>query len=340
MYYALIRAFQRWYRAQQRDGFPNYFARTISDIGNRNRPVYWYQAQQRDGFPSFLARIIRDIQKPTSGSGWSETRIITDIETGTSQSGWSDIGNRAPSSGNLPSRPPDIEFWDPGGTGSTGDLVGATGNLIMADFLALGISQEFMEFLNRTDGISSGDVANMDRPKADIRKFFTALEVLTGQKLCPDCGFLQPETNKGPSCLNCDVAFEVSPFLDSMKARAERDFLTMTGIEFEHEIARLFTLRGYQMQVTQASHDGGIDIVGSAPGIGEQKVAVQCKRYATTTIGIAEIQRFWGIIASSEYATGFFVTTSSFTSDSLQFSKDKPRLVLIDGRELQKWRSV
>ena len=282
MYYALIRAFQKW-----------------------------YQAQQRDGYPSFFARIIRDIQRSTSQSGGSDSR--------------------APSSGNLPTRPLDMDFSDSGGSGYIK-------NLVKEDFLALGIS---LEFINRIgEKMESGQIATMDWPKADIRKYFTALEVLTGQKLCPDCGFSQPEANRDPSCLNCGVTFEASPFLDGMKARSERDFLAMNGIEFEHEVARLFTLRGYQMQVTQASRDGGIDIVGSAPGIGNQKVAVQCKRYATTTIGIAEIQRFWGIIAASEYATGFFVTTSSFTSDSLQFAKDKPRLVLIDGRELQKWRSV
>ena len=216
-------------------------------------------------------------------------------------------------------------------------------NVIAEDLLALGVSIELLreiEAVNATGTQNTRVYIGLDHPKVEIVKFFAALEVLTNQRCCPDCGVVQLENNRIDSCLNCGEVFKTIQYLDPMKAIAQRNFLDMDGIEFEHEVARLFTLRGYHMQVTQASRDGGIDIVGSAPGIGGQKVAVQCKRYATTTVGIADIQRFWGIISASEYATGFFVTTSTFSGDSWQFAKDKQRLVLIDGRELQKWKSI
>jgi hypothetical protein len=114
------------------------------------------------------------------------------------------------------------------------------------------------------------------------------------------------------------------------------DYLSMDPIEFEHEVARLFHSQGYRMEVTTASRDGGIDIFGFAPGIGDQKVAVQCKRYQGT-VGRPEVQQFWGVISGSEYASGFFVTTGTFSADAKQFTEDKPRLVLVDGEELAKW---
>ena len=116
----------------------------------------------------------------------------------------------------------------------------------------------------------------------------------------------------------------------------QADYLSMDPIEFEHEVARLLNSRGYRMEVTTASRDGGIDILGFAPGIGNQKVAVQCKRYQGT-VGRPDVQQFWGIISGSEYASGFFVTTGSFSADAKQFAGDKPRLVLVDGDELAKW---
>ena len=111
---------------------------------------------------------------------------------------------------------------------------------------------------------------------------------------------------------------------------------SMDPYVFEHEVARLFNAQGYRMEVTTASRDGGIDILGFAPGIGEQKGAVQCTRYQGT-VGRPEVQQFWGIISGSEYASGFFVTTGTFSADAKQFTEDKPRLVLVDGEELAKW---
>ncbi|MDP7358654.1 MAG: restriction endonuclease, partial [Pseudomonadales bacterium] len=124
--------------------------------------------------------------------------------------------------------------------------------------------------------------------------------------------------------------------LNRDKQGEQTDYLSMDPYAFEHEVARLFNLQGYTMEVTTASRDGGIDILGFAPGIGEQKVAVQCKRYQGT-VGRPEVQQFWGIISGSEYASGYFVTTGSFSADAKQFTEDKPRLVLVDGEELAKW---
>jgi restriction system protein len=90
------------------------------------------------------------------------------------------------------------------------------------------------------------------------------------------------------------------------------------------------------MEVTPASRDGGIDILGFAPGLGEQRVAVQCKRYKGT-VGRPEVQQFWGIISVSEYATGFLVTTGTFSPEAKRFAADKPRLVLMDSNDLAQW---
>lgn len=174
-----------------------------------------------------------------------------------------------------------------------------------------------------------------------------------GERFLRDAALVQPDSPillQERICDALDKALETDPEIIDTLLKSEglrinvnkdtpgrqTDYLSMDPIEFEHEVARLFNSQGYRMEVTTASRDGGIDILGFAPGIGEQRVAVQCKRYQGT-VGRPEVQQFWGIISGSEYASGFFVTTGRFTNDAKQFTEDKPRLVLVDGEELAKW---
>jgi restriction system protein len=83
----------------------------------------------------------------------------------------------------------------------------------------------------------------------------------------------------------------------------------MTGIEFEHALAQLFTDLGYGAVVTQASRDYGADVVLSRGG---QKIVVQAKRYGGT-LGLDAVQE--ASAARLHYAAvrAIVVTTSTFT---------------------------
>ncbi len=61
----------------------------------------------------------------------------------------------------------------------------------------------------------------------------------------------------------------------------------MTGIEFEHALAELFSDLGCGAVVTQASRDYGADVVLSRGG---QKIVVQAKRYVGT-LGLDAVQQ-------------------------------------------------
>jgi HJR/Mrr/RecB family endonuclease len=53
---------------------------------------------------------------------------------------------------------------------------------------------------------------------------------------------------------------------------------SMTGIEFEQYLKRILTNQGYNVNMTDASGDLGVDLVASGNG---DKIAVQVKRYST-----------------------------------------------------------
>jgi restriction system protein len=84
----------------------------------------------------------------------------------------------------------------------------------------------------------------------------------------------------------------------------------MTGIEFEHALAQLFTDLGYGAVVTQSSRDYGADVVLSRGG---QKIVVQAKRYVGT-LGLDAVQEASAARLHYGAVRAIVVTTSAFTA--------------------------
>ena len=114
----------------------------------------------------------------------------------------------------------------------------------------------------------------------------------------------------------------------------ERTSESLSPTEFEEQIRRLFSMLGFNLRVTRQTRDGGIDLVGSASGIGGGRVVVQCKRYSGT-VPVREVRDLLGVVSSdTSISQGFLVTTGKFSNDAREFSKGQ-RVRLIDGTELR-----
>lgn len=79
--------------------------------------------------------------------------------------------------------------------------------------------------------------------------------------------------------------------------------------------------------------DGGIDGVISLDKLGLEKVYVQAKRWQSG-VGRPEVQAFYGALAGQRANKGVFITTSTFTTQALDFGRSVERIVLIDGARL------
>jgi restriction system protein len=84
------------------------------------------------------------------------------------------------------------------------------------------------------------------------------------------------------------------------------------------------------------SGDEGIDGIIREDKLGLEQIYVQAKRWAADrTVGRPEIQRFVGALHGQRASKGVFITTSSFSSEAMEYAAHVvPRVVLIDGREL------
>jgi len=84
------------------------------------------------------------------------------------------------------------------------------------------------------------------------------------------------------------------------------------------------------------SGDGGVDGVINQDRLGLEQVYVQAKRYApTTTVGRPDVQAFVGSLVGRGANRGVFFTTSSFSSQAIEYVRQIPqRVILIDGNQL------
>jgi Holliday junction resolvasome RuvABC ATP-dependent DNA helicase subunit len=123
----------------------------------------------------------------------------------------------------------------------------------------------------------------------------------------------------------------------SERSLGTTDLSQLSGAQFEAWIGTLLERFGFRAEVTQASGDGGIDIVATLdrPLVGGRYL-VQCKRYAPDAlVGVPAVREFYGTLVADRGAIkGLFITTSTFTAQAREFAKTLP-IELIDGPTLR-----
>ena len=105
---------------------------------------------------------------------------------------------------------------------------------------------------------------------------------------------------------------------------------------FERVVVQLLEKMGYgQGVVTQRSADGGIDGLITTDELGFRPICTQAKRFAADhKVSRPMVQAFVGALNGAP--NGVFITTSSFTSEAVEYANNYPNatLSLIDGRRL------
>lgn len=122
-------------------------------------------------------------------------------------------------------------------------------------------------------------------------------------------------------------------YLFIKKKYMQRDpFEDMEGEEFEKYCAQLLERRGFsEIEMTSASHDYGVDILGIFHGI---SYAIQCKCYSET-VGIKAVQEAYAGRDYYDCMVAVVMTNQSFTRNAEHFA-DKLHVLLWDGEYIEK----
>ena len=128
----------------------------------------------------------------------------------------------------------------------------------------------------------------------------------------------------------------------AIKADVLQSILAQSPTFFERVIVDLLVAMGYGGTHERAalrlgkSGDGGVDGVIDEDRLGLDRIYVQAKRYAATSVvGRPEVQGFVGSLVGLGATKGVFVTTSTFSSHAVTYVQHLPqRVILIDGDRL------
>jgi restriction system protein len=109
----------------------------------------------------------------------------------------------------------------------------------------------------------------------------------------------------------------------------------LEGAQFEHFVAHLLEAMGYRTRVTQASGDGGFDIIAHRDPLGLEPpiIKVQCKR-TIGSIGAPTVQALTGTLAPGGQELGLFITLGSYSKDAVHLGRTRQDLRLVNGNEL------
>lgn len=106
--------------------------------------------------------------------------------------------------------------------------------------------------------------------------------------------------------------------------------------EFEFLCMELLSKMGWIVHGNEKKGaDGGVDIWMQRKTWSRKRVSaiVQCKRYDDALVTIRVIREMYGLMHEHGVEKVYVITSSRFTKECYQFTKDKP-IVLIDGKEL------
>lgn len=114
----------------------------------------------------------------------------------------------------------------------------------------------------------------------------------------------------------------------------------LTPRKYEELIAELFKDKGYDVELTPSSGDGGKDIICTHHDMaGSMLVYVECKSYSPDrSVGVEIVRGLHGVVTSDRATKGVIATTSRFTKGARDFhARNQYKLSLADFDVVTQW---
>ena len=108
---------------------------------------------------------------------------------------------------------------------------------------------------------------------------------------------------------------------------------TCSPCEFEEVVCEMLDKKGYKVNLTNQTRDGGKDIIIVENNIlGSFLIYVECKHYSPDhPIGVKLVRELYGTISADNATAGLLITSSYFSKDAINFKNTvKNRISLMD----------
>ncbi|MCC8146296.1 MAG: restriction endonuclease, partial [Bacteroidales bacterium] len=112
--------------------------------------------------------------------------------------------------------------------------------------------------------------------------------------------------------------------------------------KFEELVAELLEKEGFNVNLTKQTRDGGKDIfVAQNNRLGNFLYYVECKQYSRDRpVGVNLVRELYGTISADRATAGLLITSSYFTKDAIEFTKNIQHQLSLKGYiDIKKWIS-
>ena len=143
---------------------------------------------------------------------------------------------------------------------------------------------------------------------------------------------------KVPAELKNDINVITHSLVDKVALRPEI-LQEITPRQFEELVCELFERKGYNVQLTKQTRDGGKDlIVLNNSLLGDLVIYAECKKRSPVhPVNVGLVRQLYGTIEADRATAGIMITNSYFSKDARRFQQSiKTRMNLIDYSELMK----
>ena len=141
-----------------------------------------------------------------------------------------------------------------------------------------------------------------------------------------------------PDELKNDIKVVTHSLVDKVALRPEI-LQEITPRQFEELVCELFERKGYNVQLTKQTRDGGKDlIVLNNSMLGDLVIYAECKKKVPKhPVNVGLVRHLYGTVEADRVTAGIMITNSYFSEDARRFQQTiKSRMNLIDYSELMK----
>lgn len=133
---------------------------------------------------------------------------------------------------------------------------------------------------------------------------------------------------------------EVNDWMLNELNRKPTDLYQLSSRRFEELIAEILMRKGYEVELTPTTRDGGKDIyVASKNDFGSFLYIVECKKYKPThKVGVNVLRDLYGVLSKERATYGIAVTTSYFSKPAKEFQQELQfQMSLKDFDSIKQW---
>lgn len=127
-----------------------------------------------------------------------------------------------------------------------------------------------------------------------------------------------------------DYAYEEYIEAQSILEYHKEQIKNMSPREFEFFVGGIFEKLGFSVKITQATRDGGHDIIATKASPIPYTLIVECKHWGEKhKVDVSVVRSVYGVQTAEQANQSVIVTSSKFTKDAREFAEERKNLMAL-----------